>query len=63
MDEDVRKRAFEPFFSTKALGKGTGMGLSIVYGIVKQHDGFVGLSSRLGEGTTVSIYLPLAGPA
>lgn len=63
MDEDVRKRAFEPFFSTKALGKGTGMGLSIVYGIVKQHDGFVGLSSRLGEGTTISIYLPLAGPA
>lgn len=63
MDEDVRKRAFEPFFSTKALGKGNGMGLSIVYGIVKQHDGFVGLSSRLGEGTTISIYLPLAGPA
>ena len=51
-------RIFEPFFSTKEVGAGTGLGLSTVYGIVKQTGGFIFVQSREGEGTTFSIYLP-----
>ncbi len=52
-------RVFDPFFTTKEIGKGTGLGLSICYGIIKQHQGTISISSTTGEGTTVSIRLPV----
>ena len=58
MSEDVRQHAFEPFYTTKPTGRGTGLGLSQVYGFVKQSGGHVTLQSRPGEGTSVRIYLP-----
>ncbi len=63
MTPDVRARAFDPFFTTKASDRGTGLGLSQVYGFVEQADGLVTLDSAPGAGTTVSLYLPLAEAA
>ena len=61
MDEDTRARVFEPFFTTKPPGAGSGLGLAMVYGLMKQQNGFVGIVSRPQQGTAVTLYLPLAG--
>jgi PAS domain S-box-containing protein len=59
MDERALEKIFEPFFTTKPPGKGTGLGMAMVYGLVKQHGGYVDVRSAPGEGTTVQIYFPI----
>ncbi|MDH5366827.1 MAG: PAS domain S-box protein [Cyclobacteriaceae bacterium] len=59
MSKDIQNRIFEPFYTTKEVGKGTGLGLSICHNIIKNHNGFIEVDSKLGKGTTMNIFLPV----
>ncbi|HXL09359.1 MAG TPA: ATP-binding protein, partial [Candidatus Bathyarchaeia archaeon] len=63
IDKAIRKRIFEPFFTTKSQGQGSGLGLSVVYGIVTNHGGFIDVASEPSRGTTFDIYLPVPSDA
>ncbi|MCL5033903.1 MAG: PAS domain S-box protein [Bacteroidetes bacterium] len=63
MDEATKGRMFEPFFTTKEPGKGTGLGLAVVYGVVQGHSGFVDVDSKVNEGTTFRLYFPITDMA
>ena len=63
MTPEVRARAFDPFFTTKEVGKGTGLGMAMVYGLMKQHGGYVDLESEVGRGTTVRLFFPITSTA
>jgi CheY-like chemotaxis protein len=60
MDESVQARIFEPFFTTKGFGEGTGLGLAMVYGLIKNHNGFIDVESAVSRGTTFRLHLPAA---
>ena len=58
--EEIQRKIFEPFFTTKERGKGTGLGLAMVYGVVTEHKGFVTVKSKINQGTTFTVYLPVS---
>jgi two-component system, NtrC family, sensor kinase len=62
MDEATRKRVFEPFYTTKDVGDGTGLGLSVSWGIIREHGGWIDIASTPGEGSTFTVYLPRGNP-
>ena len=57
------KRIFDPFFTSKDVGKGTGLGLSVSHGIIEAHGGLIDVQSKVGEGSTFRVFLPLTAPA
>ncbi len=59
--DEIRERIFEPFFTTKGVGEGTGLGLSVTYGIVQEHGGWMAVDSRVGEGARFAVHLPVGG--
>jgi CheY-like chemotaxis protein len=59
MDESTRLRIFEPFFTTKSKGKGTGLGMPVVYGLMQSHNGLVDVVSQVGKGTSISLFFPI----
>ncbi len=63
ISSDIMDKMFEPYFTTKEQGKGTGLGLAVAYGIIKEHKGEIKVDSEIGAGTTVRVYLPLIGKA
>jgi signal transduction histidine kinase len=58
MDQEVASRVFDPFFTTKRVGEGTGLGLSVVHGIVHEHKGWIDVDSRPRKGSCFSVFLP-----
>jgi signal transduction histidine kinase len=63
MDKETMVHIFEPFFTTKPVGEGTGLGLSVAYGIAKDHGGWIAVESQVGKGSRFTLYLPQQRPS